>query len=105
MNKALESIDGVATLKLEVSADDLMKMMERVIKETTNSVLAKLNEGRPSELYTRKEAMKKLGVKSEATMINWEKKGYLSPHKLGNRIFYRQDDLVEALERVERVTD
>lgn len=105
MNNVLESINGVATLKLEVTADDLFKLMEKVITETTNQVLDRVDEKCSPEFFTRKEAMKRLSIKSEATMINWEKKGYLNPKKIGGRIFYRQNELVEALEKVERITD
>lgn len=101
-NTLLSSVSNAAVVKYEITADDLMKMMREVIKETTNSILAKFDEERSPELIPRKEAMKRLDVKSEATMINWERKDYLSPHKIGGRIFYRQDEIVDAFERFSR---
>lgn len=98
-------VSSTAAVKLEVSADDLMKMMKDVIKETTNSVLARYDKERKPEFMTRKEAMKRLEVKSEATMINWERKGYLHPHRIGGRIFYRHDEVVDAFERFTRINN
>ena len=95
-------VSSIAAVKLEATADDLMKLIRDVITETTNSIIAKLDEGRSPEILTRKEAMKKLDIKSEATMINWEKKGYLSPHRIGGRIFYQKNEVVDALERFTR---
>nr|WP_319998408.1 helix-turn-helix domain-containing protein [uncultured Draconibacterium sp.] len=95
-------VSSIAAVKLEATTDDLMKLFRDVITETTNSIIAKLDEERSPEILTRKEAMKKLDIKSEATMINWEKKGYLSPHRIGGRIFYQKNEVVDALERFTR---
>ncbi|MBN2660430.1 MAG: hypothetical protein JXR54_04085 [Tannerellaceae bacterium] len=104
-NNFMNSVSNTAVLKYEITADDLMKVLKDVIRKTTDSVIAKLNEERSPEFVTRKEAMGRLEVKSEATMINWEKKGYLVPHRIGGRIFYRQDEIVEGMERFTRTNE
>ncbi len=98
----LSSVSNAAVLKYEITAEDLLIVMRDLVRETTNSILAKFHEERSPEFIPRKEAMKRLEVKSEATMINWERKGYLSPHRIGGRVFYRQDEVVDAFERFTR---
>lgn len=99
---SLSSLSNTAVLKYEIAADDLIKMVREVVKQTTDSVLAKFDEERSPEFIPRKDAMKRLEIKSEATMINWERKGYLKPHRMGGRVFYRQNEVVEAFERFSR---
>lgn len=95
-------MSNAASVKLEVSASDLMNVIKEVITETTNSILARQDEKRSPEFVTRKEAMEKLNVKTALTMSRWEEKGYLSPHRIGGRIFYRKDELATAFERFSR---
>ena len=96
---------SVAAIKLEVSHKDLMKMIKDVIEETTNLLFAKFEEVRSPKLIPRKEAMKKLNVKTALTMIRWEEQGYLQPHRIGGRIFYREDELATAPEKFSRTED
>jgi hypothetical protein len=94
--------NSVPAVKFEVTAEDLMKVVTDVIRETTNSILSKFENDRMPEFISRKEAMEKLDMKTANTMISWEEKGYLKPHRISGRIFYRKDELNEAYERVTR---
>jgi hypothetical protein len=105
LKKLMGATNGAGILKLEVNADDLMKVMKDVIAETTNSLIAKFYEERNPEFIPRKEAMKKLNVKTSLTMQRWEEQGYLIPHRIGGRIFYRQDELATAAEKFSRTDD
>lgn len=98
-------VSSTAALKLEVTADDLLSMMKQVVVETTNSVFAKFDEERSPELIPRKDAMKMLNVKTPLTMQRWEEKGYLNPHKISSRIFYRKDELDTAIEKFSRTDE
>lgn len=97
-----ESLGNAGTIKYEITAKDLGEVIAEVITKTTNSILAKFDEERSPEFIPRKEAMKMLNVKTANTMSSWEEKGYLKPHRLGGRIYYRQDELADAVERFER---
>ena len=92
----------VGVLKYEITAQDLEQVIEDVVIKTTEVILAKLEKEHSPEFIPRKEAMKKLNVKSPLTMSRWEEKGYLNPHLIGGRIFYRQDEIKEAFERFKR---
>jgi len=98
----LSSLSNTAGLKLEIAADDLINMVREVVIQTTETVLAKFDEERSPKFMPRKDAMKRLDIKSEATMINWERKGYLNPHRMGGRVYYRQDEVDKAFERFSR---
>lgn len=97
----LENSKAVA-IKVEITAEDLLKVIKNVAEETVQIILSKLIDGRDSNFVTRKQAMMLLKVKSPATMIKWEEKGYLTPHKISGRIFYRKDDITKAFEKFSR---
>lgn len=100
MNKDFfTSLSKAGVLKVEITAEDLQKVMKDVARETANSLLAKMEEERSPKFIPRKEAMVFLNVTTALTMIRWEEKGYLNPHRIGGRIFYRQDDIVAAFEK------
>jgi len=99
----INSFGFTGTIKYEITAEDLGKVMAEVIIKTTNALIAKFENERLPEYVTRKEAMMRLNVRTANTMNSWEEKGYLKPHRIGGRIFYRQDELNEAYERVTRI--
>lgn len=90
------------TVKLEIPVKDLETLIEDVVCKTIEVLLAKFEKERTPEFIPRKEAMKMLKVKTANTMSSWEEKGYLSPNRIGGRIYYRQDELVGVAERFER---
>jgi len=98
----LRSFSKAGVVKLEITADDLMKVMKDVARETANTLLAKMEEERSPEFISRKEAMALLKVTTALTMIRWEGKGYLNPHRIGGRIFYRKDEILNAFEKFKR---
>jgi predicted site-specific integrase-resolvase len=52
------------------------------------------------EYVSRKEAMSILGIKSETTMIKYEKKGKIKAHRpLSNRTRYKVCDLLKLQNR------
>lgn len=99
------SLSNAGVIKLEITADDLQKVMKEVARETAISFLSKMEEERSPEFIPRKEAMKILNVSTALTMIRWEEKGYLNPHRIGGRIFYRQNEVIAAFEKFYRMED
>ena len=98
-NDFIIGLSNARVVKLEITADDLLKVLKDVAKETANYLLAKMNNERSPEFIPRKEAMKMLNVTTALTMIRWEEKGYLNPHRTGGRIFYRKDEVIAAFEK------
>ena len=80
-----------------------------LISEITNNVLsgmaAMLKESRETDLNSKewlssKETEKLLKI-SAVTRWKWGKDGILKPHKIGNRIRYRKDEVLQALIKIE----
>ncbi|SHJ88086.1 hypothetical protein SAMN05444280_1375 [Tangfeifania diversioriginum] len=57
------------------------------------------------EFIPRKEAIERLNVKTANTMSSWEEKGYLNPHRIGGRIYYRQNEFAGSAERFPRIKE
>ena len=75
----------------------LMVLFAPIIKE---AVLSTINEYSNSLIptgekqYTREEFAKRKGV-TTATLWRWEKQGLLKGKRVGQRVYYRDSDLVE----------
>ncbi len=100
----LENSKAVA-IKVEITAEDLIQVIKNVAEETVKIILSKVIDSRDSDFVPRKQAMTLLNVKSPITMMKWEEKGYLTPHKISGRIFYRKDDITNAFEKFSREFD
>ncbi len=96
------SLSNAGVIKLEITADDLLKAVKEVAKETANVLLAEMNKERIPEFISRKEAMQLLKVKTVLTMIKWEEKGDLDSYRISGRIFYRKDEVINSLEKFKR---
>ncbi len=87
-------------LRFEVRAQDLMEIIDKVAKSTAENVVKQKLE--QTEYLSRKDAMALLKVKTNLTMQRWEAKGFLTPHRISNRIYYRKKEIYSALESFER---
>ena len=81
-----------------------------LISEITNNVLsgmsAILKESRDADLNAKewlntKETQTLLKI-SSVTLWNWTKAGILKSHKIGNRLRYRKDEVLQALIKIEQ---
>ena len=98
----LQSLSKAGVVKFEITADDLLKLVKHVARETADLVIEGFKKQQSPELITRKEARELLNVKTDVTMIKWEEKGYLMPSRIGSRIFYRKDEVFSAVEKFTR---
>ncbi|HRG67296.1 MAG TPA: helix-turn-helix domain-containing protein [Saprospiraceae bacterium] len=74
--------------------DDLIQKMELVLQDSSKTQAAS------KEWLTSKEVCDLLKI-SYTTLHDWSKKGLLKKHKLGNRIRFRHDEILESLQRIE----
>ncbi len=65
MNQKLliDSESNAGVLKYEITAEDLMKVVMDIIRETTKSILTKYDEERSPDFIPRKEAVEKFKLK------------------------------------------
>lgn len=96
------SLSSVGVLKLDITTDEFLKVMKDLARDTANFCLAKMNEERSPEFITRKEAKEMLKVTTDLTMMRWEGKGFLNPHRISGRVFYRKDEILSAFEKFKR---
>jgi len=91
-------------LKIDAAAIDELK---NIIGERVEKVLSKLlqnNKAKPfnngnhsdEELLTRKDVMKMLQI-SHATLYNYQRKEILSFLKVGNRVYFRKEDIFDNI--------
>lgn len=82
----LEVLRGIYTL---------LKQLRVLIPVSVESAVADVDVNR---LMTRMAVIAKLGI-SERTYNRWVKNGTLTPTTLGNKHFYREEDLENAIRR------
>lgn len=71
-------------------AMQLAAMEERaaMVQETSTTLFPESD----SSLITKKEAMQGFNV-SHTTLWKWQKTGYLTPVKVGKKVYYRREDI------------
>lgn len=85
------------SIKIEVNGIDITALAEKIDNLTTA-----LNGQRPSEtpksekLITRMEVAKMLGV-TLPTVYDWTKKGIITAYRIGNRVRYKEAEIMETL--------
>lgn len=76
--------------------------IKRVIEEVVESNLSKLSLPKHQNqnlLLTRKETAKLLCI-SLPTLNDWTKTGIVKAHRIGNRVLYKEQEVLEALNEV-----
>ena len=87
------------TVRIEVNGLDIIALAEKL--DTLTNVLTGQTVPEPStpennNLITRRETAKILGV-TLPTVIDWEKKGIITGYRIGNRIRYKEAEILEAV--------
>lgn len=84
--------------------DEILKLLTSINDNVAKALADMLQSPRKKEelnvdeLMTRMMVVYKLGI-SERTYNRWVKAGILVPIELGNRHYYREEDLGEAIKR------
>ncbi|MFZ1513954.1 MAG: helix-turn-helix domain-containing protein [Saprospiraceae bacterium] len=74
--------------------DDQLQKFISLLKE------AQKQETTSKEWLTSKEVCELLKI-SHTTLHDWSKKGIILKHRIGNRIRFRHDEVLESLTRIE----
>lgn len=88
----------MSTVKLEVNGLDIFALAEK-IDNLTNALNSKADtepKAEAEKLLTRKEVADLLGV-TLPTLHDWTKKGLLTAYRIGNRIRYKENEILETL--------
>ena len=87
------------TVRIEVNGLDIIALAEKL--DTLINILEGQIAPEPStsenkNLITRRETAKILGV-TLPTVIDWEKKGFITGYRIGDRIRYKEAEIFEAV--------
>jgi hypothetical protein len=89
--------DEKASIKLEVTGEDLLNFSNDLINRAKNELSAEIAEARKEKYLTKEEVKEICGV-CDATLWHWNKKNYLKTIKVGNKVRYRMSDVRRILE-------
>jgi hypothetical protein len=86
------------TILENVSAEDLKLIISESIRVEISKMTPTHPETSPSieQPISQPEAIKFLG-KSRQTLVAWRRKGVISAHRLGGRIYYLKSELLDAM--------
>jgi len=80
--------------QLQSYFDGVVKKVESIIKDSQQQQITS------KEWLTAKEVCDLLKI-SHTTLFDWSRKGSLKKHKIGGRIRFRNDEVLESLIRIE----
>jgi predicted DNA-binding transcriptional regulator AlpA len=89
--------DEKASIKLEMSGEDLLDFSNDLINRAKSELSTEIAEAR-KERYLTKEEVKEICGVCDATLWHWNKKNYLKTIKIGNKVRYRMSDIRRILE-------
>ncbi len=79
-----------------VSPDDLKSAILSEIKTELKELKKEFQPKEPTEYLTRNEVRDLLKV-DLSTIWNWQRKGKLKAYGIGNRVYYRRDEVEAAM--------
>jgi predicted DNA-binding transcriptional regulator AlpA len=90
--------NGSGKIKLEVSGEDLLTFSNQLIKRTKEELASVVVEKNREETYLTKADVKHLCGICDTTVWYWQRRGYLSPVRIGGRkILYKKSDIDKIL--------
>ena len=88
-----EILTSGANVSFTITATDLKEWMLELMAEQKKSTVPAQSE----KYLTAQETAEKLGV-DVSTLWRWDKTGYLKKIKVGNKIRYRESDVLKLME-------
>lgn len=86
---------------ISISFDDLKDLFGQVIKTELEAVKKQLQPKQPNEYLTRKEVSEMLKI-DLSSVHNWSKRGILIPHQIGNRVYYKLQEVENAIVKLKK---
>lgn len=93
--------DITVTIRLR----DLLEANEALVRQVRTEAereQARRDRQAGDHLIPKDEARRRLGSPDPSTLWRWEKAGYLTPVRIGARVFYRQGDLAGIIKAKEQ---
>lgn len=92
-------------LTISIRLEDLIQANKQLISETLENIPAPVSDKEPITGYlTREQMITDFGI-SATTLWRWDRSGYLVPCKLGNKILYKAEEVLKAMENKRKSRD
>jgi excisionase family DNA binding protein len=82
-----------------LQSEDIKAIFEEVLKEHISELVSSKHDNHENLLLTRKETAQLLCI-SLPTLNEWTKTGVIKAHRIGNRVLYKEQEVIEALVEV-----
>ncbi len=86
---------------IQTSPDELKAAMADIIRHEVEKLKADFQPKQPTEYMTRQQVAAFFNV-DLATVWNWTKRGKLQAYGMGNRVYYRRDEVEASLTPLEK---
>ena len=83
---------------LMMNRDAFFKEVQQLLKDQKREILMELNNNSNKDIFTRKELARYLRCSTQ-TIINWSANGIIKPTYIGNRVYYKADEVNKLLNR------
>ncbi|WP_438711438.1 helix-turn-helix domain-containing protein [Aquimarina muelleri] len=80
-----------------LTPEELVNQLEERFKIALGSIRAENTKSDSEELLTREQTAKLLSV-SLPTLNKWSKLGILNSYHMGNRVYYKKQEIISTLE-------
>ena len=90
MDKQIVQIESITVSELT----DLIA--EKILEKLEKRIAAFVEKSSDDELLSREETVKLLKINS-TTLWNWNRKGKIIAHGIGNRVYYKRGEIMKAL--------
>ncbi|MFD2588431.1 hypothetical protein ACFSQJ_15955 [Croceitalea marina] len=87
-----------STQVFNITPEQLIQQIDKIIDERLSSLEVRLNQVKSKKYISRKEASNKLQI-SYVTLNEWDKNGILKKRKIGNKVFYLNEEIETILEQ------
>ena len=91
----LESGD-YGIIKFELDGQDLLRFSQDLINRSKNELTMMKADGYKEKYLSKQEVVQMLSV-CTTTLWHWQRKEYLVPFKMGNKLRYRLSDIHQIL--------
>jgi hypothetical protein len=93
----LENPELASKVELKVNGTDLIEFFRKFKLKSERD-----HREKPPRYMKRDIAKEKLGIKSDATIISWEKKKLLRAFRVGRSVYYLEDEVEAILKEIQR---
>lgn len=86
---------------IQVTPEQLQESIVQGVKTQLEELKKHLQPKEPTKYLTRQEVAEMLSI-DLSTVHNWTKKGILSAHQIGGRVFYKRIELENSIIKLEK---